>query len=318
MIDKIFPEKGNAYVLFGFEAIQARPNLDPYTSILRKNEDTQQVQLSDVHIKHHIRRGLKAEAAKRGFPHPEQCVFYEKTDENGLPCDFGMRLKAIHNAFEIAKPTVRDAVNHTLDLPLFGYVQAIRNENFNVTNAANTLFRPTTFHGCEIYSLGRNNAFPTVNKKTGLIKDASGSASVDELEYGFFLALWEINLNMLRVNAAANKLVPWGDHSRATWIELLADGMWDAYTSDRYPSFTQRSQFAQFQIGWLPQGEVSYRNPGDLYEDLDNKVIKSHSSAIQALNQVLPGFLSGWGCNDASTFFTRKAASFTCPLPCEA
>ena len=59
-ITKTFPEKGNAYILFGFEAIQARPNLDPYTSALRMNDETRQTFLSDVHIKHHVRRGLKA------------------------------------------------------------------------------------------------------------------------------------------------------------------------------------------------------------------------------------------------------------------
>lgn len=50
-ITKTFPEKGNAYILFGFEAIQARPNLDPYTSALRMNDETRQTFLSDVHIK---------------------------------------------------------------------------------------------------------------------------------------------------------------------------------------------------------------------------------------------------------------------------
>src|SRR5574344_314115 len=295
-ISKQLPATGNAYLLFGFEAIQARPNLDPYTSALRTDDETMQVFLSDVSMKHHVRRGIKAEAAARNLPHADQTVFYEKEDEEGNPCNFDLRLKAIRSAFAIAKPDKTDAATHTLDLPLFGYVHAIKGENFNITNAANTLFRPETFHGCEIYSLGRNNAFPTLDVKTGAIRESAGSATVDELEYGVFLALWETNLNMLRVNASKNEIIRWSNRGCADWLALLADGMWRAYTSDRFPSFTQRSQFAQFQLGWLPSGEVSYRNPGDLYLDLDEKVIKTHAQAQAALNQVLPGFLSGWGC----------------------
>ena len=314
-INRIFPEKGNAYILFGFEAIQACPNRDPYTSALRMDDETRQVFLSAVSIKHHVRRGLKAEAAARGIPHADGTVFYEKVDENGNSCDFATRIKQIRNAYGIAKTTCSDAVTHTLDLPLFGYVHAIEKEKFNLTNAANTLFRPSTFHGCKIYTLGRNNAFPTLDKN-GKIKDASGSAAMEELEYGFFLALWEINLNMLRVNASDNALIPWNDgEARAEWIGILADGMWRAYTSDRYPSFTQRSQFAQFQIGWMPEGEVSYANPGTIYDQLEEKEITSHSKAMEALGKLLPGFLAGWGCDAKTTFFTRKAANFNCPLP---
>ena len=152
--------------------------------------------------------------------------------------------------------------------------------------------------------------------KSGKIKDASGSAAMEELEYGFFLALWEINLNMLRVNASDNALIPWNDgKARAEWIGILADGMWRAYTSDRYPSFTQRSQFAQFQIGWMPEGEVSYANPGTIYDQLEEKEITSHNKAMEALDKLLPEFLAGWGCDAKTTFFTRKAANFNCPLP---
>ena len=64
VINQQLPATGNAYLLFGFEAIQARPNLDPYTSALRTNDETMQVMLSDVHLKHHVRRGLKVEAGK--------------------------------------------------------------------------------------------------------------------------------------------------------------------------------------------------------------------------------------------------------------
>lgn len=316
-----FPAKGNAYILFGFEAIQARPNLDPYTSMLRTNDETSQVFTSDVHIKHHVRRGLKAEAAVKGLPHAEYMVFYEKEDEAGKPCDFGSRLKMIRSAFGIDKNSEdkRDALSHTLDLPLFGYVHAIKNENLNVANSVNTLFRPVTFHRCDIYPLGRNNAFPTLGKDQQ-VKESAGSATVDSLEYGFFLALWEINLNMLRVNAQNSKIVDWQTEGAAKWISLLVNGMWRAYTTDRYPSFTQRSQFAQFLLGWTPapEAELSYANPADLYAELEEKRITTHAGAVDALKKILPDFLSGWQCSPDNVFAVKKAHNFDCPLPGDA
>lgn len=304
-LSKTLPESGNAYILFGFEAIQARPNLDPYTSTLRTNDETRQVFTSDVHLKHHVRRGLKAHAVAEKLPHADQVVFYEKENEAGDSCDFNLRLKQIRDAFGITKGDKKDALIHCLDLPLFGYVHAVTKENFNVTNAANTLFRPVTFHSCDIYSLGRNNAFP------GEGKDAAGSATVDSLEYGFFLALWEINLNMLKINTAGHEVLK---SDSKGWIEALINGMWRAYSTDRYPSFTQRSQFAQFLIGWTPEGDVSYENPADLYEKLDNKMIKTHAEAMAALEKVLPSFLKGWGCTPAQTFVRHQAGNFTADL----
>ncbi len=313
-IQSALPAAGNAYVLFGFEAIQARPNLDPYSSTLRMNDETGQVFTSDVHIKHHVRRGLKAYAKAANLPHAAETVFYEKEDEAGNPCNFDLRLKRIRDAAGISEPDLKDALNNTLDLPLFGYVHAIKGENFNVTNAANTLFRPVTFHDCEIYSLGRNNAFPTLDKENR-VKESAGSATVDSLEYGFFLALWEINLHMLEINAAANRLIDWKQDGAAKWIEVLVNGMWRAYSSDRFPSFTQRSQFAQFVVGWVPEGEVSFSNPASLYDELDEKRINTHSGAVAALEKVLPGFLSGWGCSGSSVFVTHRAANFPVALP---
>ena len=313
-ITKQLPATGNAYILFGFEAIQARPNLDPYSSTLRMNDETGQVFTSDVHIKHHVRRGLKAYALAEEMPHASETVFYEKEDEAGNPCNFELRLKNIREAAGITRNDIKDALNNTLDLPLFGYVHAVKGENFNVTNAANTLFRPVTFHGCEIYSLGRNNAFPTLDKQQK-VKEAAGSATVDSLEYGFFLALWEINLNMLRINAAENQLISWEKDGAEKWLEALANGMWRAYSSERYPSFTQRSQFAQFLLGWIPEGDVSYANPADLYELLDEKMIKNHSGAVEALGQHLNDFLCGWGCTDSGVFARHCAANFKVPLP---
>lgn len=314
-INSALPATGNAYLLFGFEAIQARPNLDPYSSTLRMNDETGQVFTSDVHIKHHVRRGLKAYAKEENLPHAAETVFYEKEDEAGNPCNFELRLKKIREAAGIDKPGMKDTLNNTLDLPLFGYVHAVKGENFNVTNAANTLFRPVTFHGCEVYSLGRNNAFPTLDNKTGNVKDSAGSATVDSLEYGFFLALWEVNLNMLRINASGSKLIDWEKGGAAKWFEALVNGMWRAYSSDRYPSFTQRSQFAQFVLGWIPEGDVSYANPADLYDRLDEKLLKSHSGAVAALEQLFPEFLAGWDCRASNVFVKHQAANFPVALP---
>ncbi len=313
-VNSPLPATGNAYLLFGFEAIQARPNLDPYSSTLRMNDETGQVFTSDVHIKHHVRRGLKAYAKEENLPHAAETVFYEKEDEAGNPCNFELRLKKIREAAGVDKPGMKDSLDNTLDLPLFGYVHAVKGENFNVTNAANTLFRPVTFHGCEVYSLGRNNAFPTLDKE-GKVKDSAGSATVDSLEYGFFLALWEVNLNMLRINASGSKLIDWEKGGAAKWFEALVNGMWRAYSSDRYPSFTQRSQFAQFVLGWIPGGDVSYANPADLYDGLNEKLIKSHSGAVAALEQLLPDFLSGWDCRAGNVFVKHQAANFPVALP---
>ncbi len=305
-------KSGNVYVLFGFEAIQARPNLDPYTSTLRTNDETMQVFTSDVHLKHHVRRGIKAHALAQEFSKPDTAIFYEKEDEAGNPRDFTARLKLIRDAYAIKDADKKDALNHCLDLPLFGYVHAVSKESFNVTNAANTLFRPSTFHSCEIFSLGRNNAFPGL--KNGEINEAAGSATVDSLEYGFFLALWEINLNMLRVNAENHKAVDWNKTGASGWLEMLINGMWRAYTSDRYPSFTQRSQFAQFVVGWQPQGDVGYENPAELINKLEHKKLTAHHEAIEALNEILPGFLKGWDCTQDTRFVVHSAAN--CKIDC--
>ena len=301
-------ETGNAYILFGHEAIQARPNLDPYTSTLRMKEETRQVYTSDVHIKHHARRGIKAFALEKELSNPQSAIFYEKEDEMGQARDFATRIQQIRDDQEIGKKEQdkKDALCHCLDLPLFGYVHAVKSESFNVTNAINTLFRPVTFHSCEIMSLGRNNAFPSLNKQ-GEIKEAAGSATVDSLEYGFFLSLWEINLNMLKVNAQEHKVLNWSDTKAKGWLEVFINGLWKAYTTDRFPSFTQRSQFAQFALGWQPEGEVSYENPADLFSRLDNKDINTHDGAMSALNSVLPPFLEGWGYKPETGFLKHNA-----------
>ncbi|MCM8536726.1 MAG: type I CRISPR-associated protein Cas7 [Lentisphaeraceae bacterium] len=307
-LNSLNKETGNAYILFGHEAIQARPNLDPYTSTLRMNDETMQVYTSDVHIKHHVRRGIKAYALENKLSQPGSAIFYEKEDEYGNARDFATRISLIRETQEISKKDQdkKDALHHCLDLPLFGYVHAVKNENFNVTNAINTLFRPVTFHSCEIKSLGRNNAFPTLGKE-GEVKESAGSATVDSLEYGFFLSLWEINLNMLKINAQDHKVFKWDDAQSKGWLEVFINGLWKAYTTDRFPSFTQRSQFAQFVLGWQPSSDVSYENPSDLFDKVSKKQIKNHSEAISGLNEALPAFLEGWDCSKSTQFVSHTA-----------
>ncbi|MEA2012460.1 MAG: type I CRISPR-associated protein Cas7 [Verrucomicrobiota bacterium] len=308
-VNKIDKQTGNLYILFGHEAIQARPNLDPYTSTLRMKDETMQVYTSDVHIKHHARRGIKAYALENELGSPASAVFYEKNDDAGNARDFSKRIELIRaeNKIEKKQQDKRDALHHCLDLPLFGYVHAVKNENFSVTNAINTLFRPVTFHSCEIMSLGRNNAFPSLNSKTGEVKEAAGSATVDSLEYGFFLSLWEINLNMLKINTKDHKVINLDKKGIEAWLKVFINGLWKAYTSDRYPSFTQRSQFAQFAIGWQPSGDVSYANPADLIENLEEKKVTNHADAVDALNDILPDFLQGWNC-DSNTQFVKHTS----------
>lgn len=302
-INSLNKETGNAYILFGHEAIQARPNLDPYTSTLRMNDETMQVYTSDVHLKHHARRGIKAYALEQELADACTAIFYEKEDEHGDSRDFATRIQQIRERHNIIKKDQdkKDALQHCLDLPLFGYVHAVSGENFNVTNAVNTLFRPVTFHSCEILSLGRNNAFP------GEGKDSAGSATVDSLEYGFFLSLWEVNLNMLRVNAESHKVLKWNNTQAKGWLEVFINGLWKAYTTDRFPSFTQRSQFAQFIVGWQPNSDVSYENPADLINKLSSRKIKNHAEATSSLNEILPQYLNDWNCSKETQFIKHLA-----------
>ena len=313
--DKISKAQGPCvYILFGFEAVQARPNLDPYTSTLRMDDETGQVYTSDVHIKHHARRGIKKFALQENHPafsayndeNRDGIIFYEKKDEEGSSRSFTKRLEALRKAHKLGKrdkeEAKKDAVRYGLDAPLFGYVHAVSQENYNLTNAANTLFRPVTFHECSIVQLGRNNAFP------GESKESSGSASIDSLEYGFFLALWEVHLNALRVNAETHALVDWSQYGANAWLDLLVNGLWRAYTIDRYPSFTQRPQFAQFLTAWTPQVDgLQYTSPQDLYVRLDKKLIKQHDDAIEALKNILPGYLKEWNCNDETRLCLQVA-----------
>ena len=307
----IAPEKNhNAYILFGWEAIEARPNLDPYTGNLRMNDETLQVYTSDVHIKHHVRRGIKHFAqqgeleslAKYKQIGNEGVIFYEKSDDYGISRSFEEKLKLFREAHGVditdkGAINPKDALNLSLDIPLFGYVHAVAEESYNVTNAANTLFRPATFHACSILPLGRNNAFVQPGKAS------AGSAPIDSLEYGFFLALWEINLNMLKINAGDHKVVTWDEKTGyKAWLEILINGMWNAYTSARFPSFTQRSQFAQFLLCWQPEEITSYRSPKSLIEELDDKEIKDHTQAVENLNNILKGFLQGWGRDETTSF----------------
>jgi hypothetical protein len=300
----------HSYILFGWEAKEARPNLDPYTSTLRIDDETQQVFTSDVHIKHHIRRGLRAEAAEKIYPDnprkAEASVFYEKKGAEGEALDFGKRLQYIRNAFGVdaSKQSERDAFRRCLDLPLFGYVHAVKGENFNALGAANTLFRPCTFHPAKILQLGRNNAFP------GEEKEAAGSAVIDSLEYGFFLALFEVNHRVLESNASEHIEVKWDDDGIATWLSLLCSGLWRAYTTDRYSSFTQRSQFAKFLTCWSPAGpDLSFEQPKGLISKLDDGEISSTRAAASQLQKLVPTFLQGYGWSKECELARKTAVS---------
>jgi hypothetical protein len=282
------PQSKNLYVLFGWEAIEARPNLDPYTSTLRIDEETQQVFTTDVHIKHHARRGIKVHASEKYGPE-RTAIFYEKRDEYGEARNFDERLKDVRKQFNLSNKHEKDAYVHCLDLPLFGYVHAVRDENFNAVNAINTLFRPTTFHSCHILSLGKNNAFPTGES------ESSGSATQDVLEYGFFLALWEVSLNVLEANARDHKVISWAKQGAKTWLELFLNGLWRAYTDARYSSATQRSQFANFIVAWEPDGEITPLNPKNLVQNLGEPEIENPVQAKAALRKLLPDYLKLWG-----------------------
>jgi hypothetical protein len=283
------PKGKNMYVLFGWEAIEARPNLDPYTSTLRVDEETQQVYTTDVHVKHHTRRGIKAQATEK-YGLKNTAIFYEKRDEQGEARNFEERLSHVRIQFNLKQNHKRDAFVHCLDLPLFGYVHAVTGENFDAVNAINTLFRPATFHACRILSLGKNNAFPTGES------ESAGSAMQDVLEYGFFLALWEISLNVLQANAQDHKVISWREQGAKEWIELFLNGLWRAYTDARYSSVTQRSQFANFIVAWEPQEEIMPLNPKNLIQKLgEEPEIENSVQAEAALKRLLPDFLKTWG-----------------------
>jgi CRISPR/Cas system type I-B associated protein Csh2 (Cas7 group RAMP superfamily) len=281
------PTTKDIYVLFGWEAIEARPNLDPYTSTLRVDEETQQVFTTDVHLKHHTRRGMKIHATEKFGP-DKTAIFYEKTDERGETRNFEERLSSIRTQFNLKEKNERDAYLRCLDLPLFGYVHAVKDENFNAVNAANTLFRPSTFHACRILTLGKNNAFPTGEK------ESSGSAAQDILEYGFFLALWEVSLNTLEANAKDHKVISWERQGTKAWLELFLNGLWRAYTDARYSSATQRSQFANFIVAWEPSGEITPINPKSLIQKLEEPEIENSVQGKAALQKLLPDFLKAW------------------------
>jgi len=278
-------EKPNTmYILFGWEAIEARPNLDPFEGVLRSYEDGL-VYTSDVHLKHHARRGIKAAAELDfGLQNPE--IYYDKAGEgdDGKARSVEDRVKAIQKTRSNVK-SGNDVYNTCLDLPLFGFVWAKKGEAFHRNGAANTIVRPVTFHTPKVLSLGRNNAFANDGAA------ASGSASIDSLEYGFFLGLIEVNLNTLAENIADHKELQGVDK----WVDLLVKGLWRAYTSHRYPSFTQRSQFAKFLLAWEPAStDINPIHPRDLAKLIKDEEVLNSVQAQEALKKVLPKLLKGW------------------------
>lgn len=290
---KIDESKNTAYLLFGWEAIEARPNLDPFQSSLRTIDETGQVYTSDVHLKHHARRGIKAAydldhkatGAKPGE------IFYEKKDSTGKSRSL------ITRVLDLKAGSAEDIFNTCLDLPLFGFVYAkpgkekgLPGESYQKNGATNTILRPTTFHEAKITFLGRNNAF-TQKGDDGEDKEASGSAVTDVLDYGFFLALFEISIPALKENIEKHIHAPKDVNA---WISLLADGLWRAYTTHRYASITQRGQYANFALAWSPEDpgaikpttlrEIAFRD-----EEITNAI-----QAKKALKTILPSFLKDW------------------------
>lgn len=282
------PTKNTVQILFAFEAIESRPNLDPYGAGLRRDEDTGQVLTSDVHLKHHIRRGLKPAAEESGMGETE--VFYEKKDENGVSRSLVSRVEAlgVKSAEEILKTCV--------DLPLFGFVYAkpsgskkVPGESFQKNGACNTLLAPRTFHRAKVLYVGKNNAF-TQKNEDGEDKAASGSAISDVLEYGMFLTLLEVNIPALTENIGGHKL---GDDP-AKWVGLLLSGIWKAYSSHRMSSNTQRGQFASFLMAWQPTNPEEI-TPTTLKQICYNDAaVTNVVEARAALKGILPGFLQDW------------------------
>ena len=295
-IDKTFPNSGNAYVLFGWDAEEARPNCDPYTGALRIKESTNQVYTSGVHLKAHIRRGmipfaLETETQLKGnLEKANAAVFYSRFDEDANTQTKDNRLEKIRKVWNLEKGDKYDAMRYCVDTPLFGYTHTVTKESYSTTNACTTLYRPSTFHPAEINYMGTSNAF---YKEDG---SPSGGATVDVLEYGYFFALLEINLSMLVHNLQEHKILTKSSEA----MEFLVNGLWKAYTSDRFPSITQRSQFAHGLVGWIPKKITTYSNPAkSLFTDQE---ITNRKEAVEAFREKLKIFLKNYDCTKETTF----------------
>jgi Cas7 group CRISPR-associated protein Csh2 len=285
---KLDSSKNTLQILFAFEAIESRPNLDPYGAGLRRDEDTGQVLTSDVHLKHHIRRGLKPAAEEAGLGSPE--VFYEKKGADGSSRSLVSRVE------DLGVKTAEEILKSCVDLPLFGFVYAkpsgskkVPGESFQKNGACNTLLAPRTFHRAKILYIGKNNAFSQKND-AGEDKVSSGSAISDVLEYGMFLSLLEVNIPALKENIKGHKL----GEDPAKWVELLLSGIWKAYSSHRMSSNTQRGQFASFLLAWHPD-KAEEITPTTLKQVCYSEgLVTNVVEARKALKGILPGFLGDW------------------------
>jgi hypothetical protein len=114
------------------------------------------------------------------------------------------------------------------------------------------------------------------------------------LEYGFFLALWEVSLDVLEANAKNHKVISWPEQGARAWLGLFLNGLWRAYTDARYSSATQRSQFANFIVAREPKGEITPLNPKNLIQKLEEPGIANSVRAKAALQKLLPDFLKAW------------------------
>lgn len=296
---KLDPSKNTLQILFAFEAIESRPNLDPYGSGLRRDEDTGQVLTSDVHLKHHIRRGLSPAAEEAGLGAGE--VFYEKKDENGVSRSLVSRVEALNIK------TAEEILKSCVDLPLFGFVYAkpsgsknVPGESFQKNGSCNTLLAPRTFHRAKILYIGKNNAFAQKND-AGEDKAASGSAISDVLEYGMFLTLLEVNIPALRENVSGHKL---GDDPEK-WVELLLVAIWKAYSSHRMSSNTQRGQFASFLLAWHPESPEEITPTTFKQVCQHEETVTNIIEARAGLRKILPGFLSDWQFRPETELYRR-------------
>jgi hypothetical protein len=290
----------NLYGLFGWEAREARPNCDPFTNELRTygNADEVRVYTTPEHVKYHWRRGIQSVGREIVKP-AKSVIFYEKNGDS-----FEERLAAVRRVFEI--PTKEETRNgkkivklvegakdvwcYCLDIPLLGHTHAETDNHFNMVNAVNFLYRPATFHLCDLLSVATNNFAPQKGK------DSAGSHTTTSLQYGFFLGLFELRLPTLADNTRDHELLP---SSRGDdWIRLMVDGLWEAYTNERGTSISQRMQKANFLLVWEPQKmmediDLMLLNPAEILTPFP-KISDPHT-ARQKLKEELPAYLNELG-----------------------
>lgn len=283
----------NIHYLFGWEAVQARPNCDPFTNELREFEETGQIYTSEEHFKHHVRRGLVAAVGEMNPDYadkPDATVYFAKADESGSTRSAKTRQDTFAKAWGLKKAG-SDVSKFAVDLPLFGFVNSV-SKNDETTDlligSARPLFFPCTPHQCQILGLGINNAFPQSDGKS------SGSSTKNILLYGYFLALVELNEAQLKTNIKGHRF----SENPEDWVRLLALGMKYAYSRCRFPSVTQRSQFFRRLNIWKADADARPMNPAEkIYRALadDQKLITGSDEADTILDPLIEDYLKEAG-----------------------